>query len=314
MHRFKSVAAAVMVLVIAFWGRGLSAADDTSDSGPAIAFRLTELAQRILRAESAPSNAAMRQAEALLAGATKSDPKEPRYFRLLADAQIALHDNAGAMETLAALRKLAPDDQVSQLEYIDLIVDRMETVDQKLKYLQGLVPNEVIAPEIRSAAAWRCAMLLLERRQTSDADAMVKQAITLNPLNWQALYYQYQQASAGGSSVERFNALLALMRSNPCVPDLIIEVARELASAGMVSESLKWYTYGGSASQRARQVPPLPIIIEVASEFFIGDQIQQAQPILDQIIHKEPANYPALVLRLLVEENGGTREGGDKIP
>src|SRR5256714_8121722 len=116
MHRLKSVAAAVMVLVIAFWGRGLSAADDTSDSGPAIAFRLTELAQRILRAESAPSNAAMRQAEALLAGAAKSDPKEPRYFRLLADAQNALHDKTRAIEKPAALPKITPDHPGAQLQ------------------------------------------------------------------------------------------------------------------------------------------------------------------------------------------------------
>jgi len=302
-----------MVMVVALWSLRLQAADDTSDSGPALAYRLTELAQRILRGEAAPSNPGMRQAESLLVAATKLDPKEPRYFRLLADAQIALHDNAGAIDSLAALRKLIPDDQIAQLEYIDLIVDRMETVDEKLKYLQGLVPNEVIAPEIRSAAAWRCAMLLLEKRQTTDADAMVKQAISLNPLNWQALYYQYQQVNASGTSVERFNALLALMRSNPCVPDLIVEVARELASAGMVSESLKWYTYGGAAWQRGRQAPPLGIIIEVASEFFIGDQLQQAQPILDQIIDKQPENYPALVLRLLVEKNGGTREAADKL-
>src|SRR5258706_1067686 len=249
MHRFKSVAAAVMVMVVALWSAKLLAVDDTSDSGPALAYRLTELAQRMLRSEAAPSNAAMRQAEALLIAATKSDPTQPRYWRLLADSQIALQDKAGALETLGALRKLTPDDQVAQLEYIDLIVDRMDTVDQKLEYLQRLVPHEVIAPEIRSAAAWRCAMLLLEKRQTSDADAMVKQALALNPVNWQALYYQYQQVTASGSQVERFNALLALMRSNPCVPDLIVQVARELASAGLVTDSLKWYNYAGSAWQ-----------------------------------------------------------------
>jgi len=313
MRKRKSAAAAVMVMVVCAFAGRLCAADETSDSGQAMAFRLTELAQRILRAEAAPSNPGMRQAEALLIAATKCDPREPRYWRLLVDSQIALQDKAGALESLSALRKLTPDDQVAQLEYIDLVVDRMETVDQKLGYLQGLVPNEVIAPELRSAAAWRCAMLLLEKRQTSDADAMVKQAVTLNPLNWQALYYQYQQASSTGSQPERFNALLALMRSNPCVPDLVVQVARELASAGLVNDSLKWYHYAGLAWQRGRQVPPLTVLVEVASEFFIGEQGQQAQPILDQLIEKQPENYPALVLRLLIEKSGGSRELADKL-
>ena len=71
---------------------------------------------------------------------------------------------------------------------IDLVVDGFETVDKKLEYLQILLSKkELIAPEIRSAVAWRCALLLLEKRQTSDADAMVKQALTLNPVNWPAL-------------------------------------------------------------------------------------------------------------------------------
>src|SRR4051812_18096165 len=210
MLKRKSVAAAVMVIVFGLLVPRLHAVEEKNDSGAALALRLTELAQRMLRSEAAPSNAAMRQAAALLKAARECDPDNPRYARLLADAQIALHDNAGALETITALRKLEPDNQVAQLEFIDLVVDRMETVDQKLKYLQGLVPNDAIAAEIRSAAAWRCAMLLLEKRQASDADAMVKEALSLNPLNWQALNYQYQQARASGSEVDRFNALLAL--------------------------------------------------------------------------------------------------------
>ncbi|HEV8292364.1 MAG TPA: hypothetical protein VGP94_10590, partial [Tepidisphaeraceae bacterium] len=313
MHKGKSVAAAVMMMVVLALGGRLYAADEKSDSGAALALRLTELAQWILRAEATPSDAGMRQAQALLKAARECDPNEPRYARLLADSQIALHDNAGALETITALRKLTPEDQVAQIEYIDLVVDRMETVDQKLVYLQGLVPNEAIAPEIRSAAAWRCAMLLLEKRQTSDADAMVKQALTLNPVNWQALQYQYQQAIANGSQAERFNALLALMRSNPSVPELVLQVARELASAGLVNDSLKWYGYAGSAWQKSRQSPPLPIVLEVTSEYFVSDQMQQAQPILDQIIAQMPESYPALVLRLLIEKNGGSRETAEKL-
>jgi tetratricopeptide (TPR) repeat protein len=313
MLKRKSVALAVIVAVVGALGARLCAAEDAPASGPALALRFAELAQRMLRSEAAPSEPGMRQAEALLKAARECDPANPRYARLLADAQIALNDKAGALETLGALRKLQPEDRVAQLEYIDLVVDKMQTADEKLNYLRGLVPNEAIEPEVRSAAAWRCAMLSLEKREAAQAAEMVKQSLALNPVNWQALYYQYQQTTAGGSQAERFNALLALMRSNPCVADLVVEVARELASAGLVNDALKWYNYAGIIWQRSRQVPPLAIIVEVASEYFIGDQIQQAQPILDQIITKEPENYPALVLRLLIEKNGGSREAADKL-
>src|SRR4051794_13883247 len=138
MLKRKSVAAAVMVILFGSLVGRLCAADEKSDSGAALAMRLTELAQRILRGEAAPSEPGLRQAEALLKAAVKCDATDPRYMRLLADSQIALHDNAGAVETLTAMRPLQPEDQIRQLEYIDLIVDRIESVDQKLSYLQGL--------------------------------------------------------------------------------------------------------------------------------------------------------------------------------
>jgi tetratricopeptide (TPR) repeat protein len=313
MHKRNSVAAALMLTFVLALATRLPAAEEKVESGPALALRLTELAQRILRGESAPSDAAMRQAQALLKAAVQCDPSEPRYMRLVADSQIALHDNAGALETLSAMRKLQPEDQIRQLEYIDLVVDTMETVDKKLDYLNPLLPNDAIAPEIRSAIAWRCAMLLLEKRQQTDADDMVKKALTLNPLNWQALQYQYQQAAASGSDADRLSALLALLRSNPSTPDLIVEVARILAANGLVTDSIKWYNYAGLVWGRSRQIPPIPIILEVSSEYFVADQMQSAQPVLDQVLLKEPENYPAVILRLLIEKNGGARDIADKL-
>jgi tetratricopeptide (TPR) repeat protein len=316
MQNWKKVALAVFVAVICAPATLLKAADDPT-SGPALALRLTELAQRTLHMESAPSDPAWREAVALLKAARELDPEETRYLRLLADAQVAMHDKAGALETLTTLRavqrKTQQEDQVAQLEYIDLVIDRMQTVDEKLKYLRGLVPNDVLSPEVRSAVAWRCAVLLNEKKQTSEAGEMVSQALTLNPVNWPALYYRFQETTANGSRADRVDALLALMRSNPCKPDLVFQLAQELAAAGMVTDALKWYDYAGRTWAKMHQNPPIPALLEVASEMFLGDQPQQAQPIVESLIGLDAENYPALVLRLLIEKNGGTKEAADKI-
>ena len=58
MRKRLSVAAAVIAMIFASLAGRLCAADEKSDSGAALALRLTELAQRILRAESAPSDPA----------------------------------------------------------------------------------------------------------------------------------------------------------------------------------------------------------------------------------------------------------------
>src|SRR5438552_4091368 len=83
------------------------------------------------------------------------------------------------------------------------------------------------------------------------------------------------QATANGSEADRFNALLALLRSNPCQPDLIIELSRQLAANGLVNDAIKWYNFAGLIWQHSHQAPLIPIIIEVASEYFVGDQMQQ---------------------------------------
>jgi tetratricopeptide (TPR) repeat protein len=142
---------------------------------------------------------------------------------------------------------------------------------------------------------------------------MVKKALELNPVNVQALQWQYQQAAATASAGDRFNAMLALLRANPNNPNLILQVSRELASAGLVKESLLWYQHAGVAWGRARQAPPLAVVIEVAAEMFIDGQMQQAMAILDQIIKNEPDNYPALVMRLLIEKTGNNRDAADRL-
>ncbi len=316
MRRCKTLAWPVMAAVIlaVTWP---CAAQESSESAPAMALRFAELAQRTLRIENAPSNAAWREAAALLKAARECDPNEPRYARLLADAQIALGDKDGAIETLKALRELhfkrGEEDHVAQIEYIDLVVERLATVDEKLNYLRVLVPHDAISPPVRSAAAWRCAVLLSEKKLMDEAGEMVKKALELNPVNPAALLWQLKQAMANGSAPDRFNAALGLMRANPADPDLIIQIARELAGAGLVKDSITWYHHAGTVWGRARQVAPLEIIIEVASQMFLDDQQQQAAPLLDQIIQHQPENYPALVLRLLMEKSGNNREAAEKL-
>src|SRR5258705_8891390 len=73
MLKVKSVALAVMVAgICALQGR-LWAADQTAGSGQALALRLAEVAQRILRTESAPSDASWREGSSLLKAAPEVD-------------------------------------------------------------------------------------------------------------------------------------------------------------------------------------------------------------------------------------------------
>jgi tetratricopeptide (TPR) repeat protein len=291
-----------------------AAEEAPSPADVALAMRLCDLGQRL--AADRTNDLSLRQAAALLEGAHRADPKEPRYARLLAVTMGLTHNRAGQLAAITDLRKLVPYDQMAMLEFIGLNVDRMETVDQKLAYLNDLLGKEVIAKEVRSVVAFQAAQLYSERKQPDKSDQMLDEALKLDPINLKALRVKYAGLPPEASSADRVKLLLDMLRSNPAQPVLSSKVAQELATAGMVNESVKWYTYAATAISKGAGVQPedmRPLMLNTASEMFIASQFGPAQNILDQLLANDPGNYPALVLRLLIEKRGGQKEATDKL-
>jgi len=279
------------------------AATDPGDA--ALAERYCTLAQNVLRTRDVAPDAYRRSA-ALLEAATRLNPTEPRFARLLIEAQLYLKDGPAAIAALQAYRKIAPDDQTAQTRLIDLYTGSMETAEKKIAYLRSVIMKQGVPAEVRSHAAYVCAGILLDRSQNAESDAMLTEAIRSNPLNLAALKKRYSARGAGQPAFERLSALLAMLLVNPAQLDVATSLAELLAEKGLYTESLAWYAYSSQLSQRLR-TPLTPAFgVGYATTYFCMDQPASAEQIVASVLKADAGNVDAWFLRLILDRKSGS--------
>jgi tetratricopeptide (TPR) repeat protein len=271
----------------------------------ALAVRLADVAQDSLRTPVLTA-ASFRAAAALLEAAGRLDPSEPRYPRLRTDALVRAGDVQAAMEALTAYRALAPDDELAQVEQIDLYLGGMQTSDARLEYLRGIEQAQTVPGSVKSHAATLAAGVLVERAQPTEAAQSLARALELDPLNLAALQMQF--AGLPDDHVEdRVGVLLQMLGANPAQPAAMLELAEELADAGVVDASLAWYRRGFRLLQLTGQAPPDDAVADLLAELIIGGESAAAVELSGQVLQASPANVEVAFFRLLA-----ARMTGDK--
>ena len=292
-------------------GQAPRTAKDPDSASAALAERFFDLAQ-----QSVPQQAAMpqhrQQMAALLEAAWRLNPEEPRFARPLADELMKQRQFGRALTVLNALRKVRPDDRIAQLRAIEAYLGQMETVDRKLDYLKSVVAAESLPPEVRSIAAGHAAALFEEKQQPDEFRKMAELALKLNPLSLPALKVQYLRLPDDATQAQRLELELGLLMSNPGQVDVLIEVARRTARAGLLEDSLRWYGQTVVAAQRAGSQRMIDIAMELAAQHILAGQTEVALRYLTQIIQNTPQPYPPLVLSVLALDLKGDKEQATK--
>ena len=277
-----------------------AAAEQDKYVEPMIAERLYELAQSRLR-EANVTEPMWRQAAALLQAASKVNPRDPRFPRLLVEARLKVGDTDGAIAALTAYRKVDPADRVAQIQLIDLYAGQMQTADAQLEYLRDLLGRESIPAEVRSHVAAECVPLLLERSE-EDAMAMLRQALDLYPLNPQALRLQYDLLPPDATPAQRGAVLATMLRSNPAQPDVVTELADVMAAAGLGKESLEWYSIALRQYPRSGQTYPPGFLADAGTQLLTSGQSQPLDALLAAYLQARPGDADAWFLRLVKEK------------
>lgn len=276
----------------------------------ALAENFAEMAQLALRGERL-GEPEFRQAAALLRAAANLKPGEPRFWRLLVEAELQLGNREGALSALQGYRKIAPDDRVAQIQVIELHASRMEAGDAALEYLRGLLAKESIAAEVRSHVAVQIARRMLGRGEESAAPPVLEQALELNPVNVAALDLKYELVWRGAAPPRRAEGLLALLRANPTRPAVMAELARLLAGAGMGKESLEWFDravnlYGFVGAPD--RITYHDLVVDYAAQLYLGGQFQAARGITEQLLKADPGDIDAWLLRLVIERGAAAED------
>ena len=267
---------------------------------PVLAERLYEMAQSKLR-EAAVTEPMWRQAAALLQAASRVSPKDPRFPRLLAEARLKVGDVDGAIEALAAYRRIDPADRIAQIQLIDLYVRQMQSADARLDYLRDLLDRSTIPEEVRSHVAALSVPLLLERSQ-EQALAMLEESLRLFPLNPQALRLQYELLPPDAPPPARVAVLQSLLKSNPAQPGVVSELADALASVGMNKESLEWYSTALRLYPRMSQPFPDGFIAGAGAQLLLAGQTATLDDLLSAYLAARPDDPDAWFVRLAKEK------------
>lgn len=271
----------------------------------ALAEKFAEMAQQALRGGRL-DEPEFRQSAALLRAAATLNPGEPRYWRLLTEAELQLGNRDGALSALQGYRKIAPQDRVAQIQLIELHAARMEAGDEALAYLRNLLGKETVPAEVRAHVAVQIARRLLDRGEDAQVPAVLEQAIELNPVNVAALELKYALVSraADATPPQRAAALLALLRANPIRPAAMAELARLLAGAGMGREALEWFTratdlYGVAGAPDRQSYHDL--VVDYAAQMYLAGQFAAARGVTDHLLESDPGDVDAWLLRLVID-------------
>jgi len=248
------------------------------------------------------STAQYRQAGVLLQAASRMAPAEPRFPRLRHEALLQAGEIADAIDALVAYARLEPNDLQAQAKLIELYVQRMETADEKLKYLrQDLLGTNTIPSEIRSHAALLAARVLLERGEKQAAITALNEAARLNPVNPEVQQLRFEMVSSRGTPNDRLNGLLTVVRAGPMRVGAVAAVAEELSRAGLGDEAAVWYDAALGSFLRSNQLPPHDFVLDYASRLLANGQYRDAEGIIGRLLSDDPADTNAQLLRLALD-------------
>lgn len=279
-------------------------AEPVDPTAPSLADRL-ESAARVVLIRGRGSDAALRGAVALYEASARLDPSEPRFQRALANLHLQLGDTKSALAALTRLRTLSPGDQTAQIQFIDLAVADMETADQKQRYLQRVLNASTVPVDVRSHAAVQLSRLMNEKGDGIAAGEYLKRALELNPVNMAALELADRAAVAAGDKPARVGTLLALLRGNIVQPQVMAALASELASVGIIDQSISWYQLSFATAQRMGQQINLDDYLTYAAVLSVGQQPGQADQAVQGILQAQPRNLEAHFLKTLIDKRSG---------
>jgi tetratricopeptide (TPR) repeat protein len=281
------------------------------DAHAQLAGKFVEAAEQILH-NGIPGAHQWLQGAALLQAASTLNPKEPSYPRLLAEAWRQIGDNDQVIAALTKYRAAAlaahwPEDQVVQVELIDRYLSRMETDDERIKYLKDVVAMPSLAPEVKAHAAVLGVPLLAQRSQ-AEADGMLSQALRLDPLNMDALRLQYQSVARQGLPLERIHVLLEMVRSNPCQRDVLEALAKQLSESGLADASLEWYRRVLLVGDRAGIAPDIDTLLDYAAQSYAAGQYADADVLVNQVIETTRRDPNSWFMRLAFDKYNPDRQ------
>jgi tetratricopeptide (TPR) repeat protein len=261
--------------------------------------------------------AVLRQSAALLEAAAVENPV-PRYYRILASNYQQLGDSDKELAALTTYYRFPADqnsegagDEIAIIRLIDLHLQRMQSLDDKLKYVNAMAGVDKLTGDVRSHAEFIACRLYDQRLDTEKAKAALDKALELNPLNIEALRYRYGKILDNGTPSDVVGALLDLLRANPVQPEVMSTLADQLVQQGLPDAAVNWYTNSFQLNTKLNIANTPEVFLNYACALYTTQQADRAADAAGQLLKSDPSNTHAAFLRLLIARQRGLKKAID---
>ncbi len=184
------------------------------------------------------------RARILLDMALELKPKEAEVWRLRYDLARAADDADGQIKALKQYVKLFPTDDAAQLEYVRLLVEQDQHIEQRLERVESILDSsgaKRLTEALRSRLASYCARAATEIGDVERFSKRVRQALALDKTNKEAARMLLDHVQAQRPSPKRLG--IALMWRIQAAP---LDVKPRLQLAQLL---LTHRAYGAATSQ-----------------------------------------------------------------
>ncbi len=251
---------------------------------------------------------------ALLAACNSLSPNQPRYARLMADANAQLHDakaekDALGLAIIAQQLSNEPADDFIWNRDLDLHLADYQTATDRLKYLDGMIAASEVPVNVRAHAGYRKAQVMLDRGEDDGAARALTDALAICPSSLECLKLRYKLLPQDAPRLERCTQLLDLLRANPLQSQFSVELADLVAGSGLVQESLPWLNLAVQTLHREGN-PGEHSMLNLAAELYIGDSKTDAFRLNKSLLKINPANTEAHFLDVLIAQRRGQGSPG----
>jgi hypothetical protein len=308
--RFAKLLIVTAMLLTTEASQAQQTSEDEAIANAALAETLAQRAQMAVSGKQIVP-ATLRESAALLEAASKLDPTEPRFLRLLTEAYLQIggdEGRIGAISSLSRYRKLMPDDIGAQIRLIDVFYSQQQTASDCKKYIEQLNDATTLSPEVKAHVFVMAARLSAEQSESQRSKKFIDKALELFPLSPEALKMQYEQLDPNSSAAQRVAVVLQILRSNPGQPWAMMQLGNESAAVGLVDPSLIWYQAGLGLMRRMGIAADPTQLTAYAAELVVADQLHVADQLLGQLLKQNPANSDAALLALLIAKHDGNAD------
>ena len=226
----------------------------------------------------------------LLRAATRLDPR-------LVDAHIRLHelamlrgDQAEAATALQRLIAADPTHQVAFAKWLEIGQQSGRTIEERLEWLEYVLEHGPRQPELRAIIHVQLSRLSLARLDLETARQHLKEALTRDPWQPDAVELQYELLEPTAPASVRLRTALKLLQLSPFSLEVAWEIGLLLDQYGYHADADQFYDYALEVHARVNPLAPVAgaYLLQLARHAVARDQIEQAEQYTRQAVLGDP--------------------------